>query len=289
MSETALPSPYVSDVTDASFERDAIERSMQVPVVVDFWAPWCGPCRVLGPLLERLAEEHAGTFELKKVNTDENPALASAFGVQSIPMVIGLRAGELAGHFVGALPESGVREVLSQLLPSEAEQLAAAAHELLAAGHTGEAEATFRRALELDPRAAVALVGLASLLATRDEADAALALLDRVDPGGLRPEADRLAASIRVRQSGAGDETGLRARVEANPGDLDARFTLAQLLAAAGRHEEALEHYLTIVKRDRAFREDGARKAMLDIFELLGPDSELADRCRSELAKALFR
>lgn len=289
MSETTAASRYVCEVTDASFERDAIELSKAVPVVVDFWAPWCGPCRVLGPLLERLADEFAGAFMLAKVNTDENPALASAFQVQSIPMVIGLRDGELAGHFVGALPENDVRDFLARLLPSPGEQLAAEAQELLAAGQSAEAEATFRRALELDPRAEAAMVGLASLLAARGEDDAALSLLERVGPGQRRQEADRLAASIRIRQSGAGDEAGLRARVEASPDDLEARFTLAQSLAAAGRHDEALAHYLTLVKRDRTFRDDGARKAMLDIFELLGPGSELADRFRAELAKILFR
>jgi putative thioredoxin len=286
---SAGASPHVSEVTDASFERDVIERSKTVPVVVDFWAPWCGPCRVLGPLLERLADEFAGAFALAKVNTDENPALASAFRVQSIPMVIGLRDGQLAGHFVGALPEDDVRDFLARLLPSDSEQLAAEAQALLDAGRDAEAEATFRRALELDPHAEAALVGLASILAARGDDEAALTMLERVGLGAYRQAADRLAASIRVRQSGAGDAAGLRARVEANPDDLEARLTLAQALAAAGHYEEALAHYLDIVKRDRTFRDDGARKAMLDIFELLGPGNELTDRFRSELARVLFR
>ncbi len=289
MADDSIARPIVVDVTDTTFEAEVLERSKEVPVVVDFWAPWCGPCRTLGPLLERLADEYAGAFVLAKVNVDESPGLSAAFRVQSIPMVIGLRDGALAAHFVGALPEGGVRDFLAQLLPSEGEQRAAAAAALLAAGKTSEAEAAFEDALKMDPRAAGALLGLATVRSQRgDDADA-LDLLDRVGPGPERQEADRLAAAIRIRQSGAGDEATARARVDANPDDLEARFALAQALAAAGRHDAALEQYLAILQRDRAFRDDGARKAMLDIFDLLGAGSDLADRYRSEMAKVLFR
>lgn len=289
MAEDLAPSPWVIEATNVDFEVQVVERSKQVPVVVDFWAPWCGPCRALGPLLERLAEEHAGAFVLAKVNTDENPELAAAFRVQSIPMVVGLRDGALAAQFVGALPESGVRDFLAELLPREGERLAADGAAQLAAGHTTEAEAAFRSALALDPRLAAALVGLATILSQRGEADEALALLDRVDLGPQRQTADRLAAAIRIRQSGSGDETALQAKVNVDPADLEARFTLAQALAASGRYDGALEHYLAVVQRDRTFRDDGARKAMLDIFDLLGAGNELTDRYRSELARVLFR
>jgi len=287
MAETA--SPLVFDVTDADFETQVIERSNQIPVVVDFWAPWCGPCRALGPLLERLVEEYGGKFALARVNADENPGLAGAFRVQSIPMVIGVRDGALAGHFVGALPESGVRDFLAQLLPSQGERKVAEGMALLDAGKSAEAEKIFREAMEIDPRADGARVGLATIHAQREEDDAALALLDQVAPGPHRQEADRLAATIRIRQSGAGDESELRARLEASPDDLETRLLLAQVLAANGRYDEALEQYLTIVKRDRSFRDDAARKAMIDIFDTLGPGNELADRYRSELATVLFR
>ncbi len=289
MPETADGNPWVINATDRDFESEVIERSKQVPVVVDFWAPWCAPCRVLGPLLERLAEEHAGAFVVAKVNTDDNPGLAEAFRVQSIPMVIGVRDGALAGHFVGALPESGVRDFLAQLLPSDGERLAEEGAALLAAGKTVDAEAAFRSALQREGGADRARVGLATILSGRGEDADALALLERVGPGPQRQDADRLAASIRIRQSGAGDEAALRARVESHPDDLEARFMLAQALAAGGRSDQALEQYLAIVQRDRSFRDDGARKAMLDVFDLLGPGNELADRYRSELAKVLFR
>ncbi len=289
MAAAGQASAWVIDATDGDFESAVIEHSKRVPVVVDFWAPWCGPCRTLGPLLERLADEHAGKFVLARVNIDENPGLAAAFRIQSIPMVIGLRDGAVIDQFIGALPESGVRDFLARVLPSAGEELAAQGAELLADGRIAEAEAVLRRAVELDPRADAALVGLARVLAERGDDVEALSLLDRVGPGPRRQEADRLAAALRIRQSGAGDEAAVRARVEANPDDLDARFTLAQLLAAGGKHGEALDQYLGIVQRDRHFRDDGARKAMLDIFDLLGPGSDLADRYRSELAKVLFR
>ena len=284
-----MAGPHVFDVTDADFESRVLARSQQVPVVVDFWAPWCGPCRTLGPLLERLTAEHAGAFELAKVNIDENPGLAGAFRVQSIPMVVGIRDGQLAGHFVGAQPEAAIRDFLARLLPSAADQDADEGTALLAAGKTAEAEAVFRQALAEDPRADKALIGLATILAGRNEDDAALQLLEQVESGPQRQAADRLAAAIRIRQSGDGDVQQLRDRLAADPNDLELRFTLAQALAAAGQHEEALQHYLAIVQRDRSFRDDGARKAMIDVFDLLGPGSDLADQYRSELAKSLFR
>jgi putative thioredoxin len=284
-----MASGLVFDASDADFETRVIQRSYQVPVVVDFWAPWCGPCRSLGPLLERLADEHAGAFELAKVNIDENPSLAQAFRVQSIPMVIGLRDGQLASHFVGAVPEAAVREFLARLLPTAGERRAEEGMGLLGAGREAEAEAAFRDVLAEDPRVDQALIGLATILDGREAYDEALALLDRVGLGPHRQAADRLAAAIRIRQSGVGDVDGLRARLAADPADLETRFTLAQALAAAGHHDEALGHYLAIVQRDRSFRDDAARKAMLDIFDLLGPGSDLTDRYRSELAKALFR
>jgi putative thioredoxin len=286
----AEPSPpLVIDATDADFDAQVIERSKRTPVVVDFWAPWCAPCRALGPLLERLANEHAGAFIVARVNTDENPGLAGAFRVQSIPMVLGVRDGAVVAHFVGALPESGVRDFLAQLLPSEGEEIAAEANKLLAEGKTAEAEQTFRHAIEIDPRADAARLGLSSILAQRGDVDGALALLDAIGPGPLRQDADRFAAGLRIRQSAPGDDAELRARLEANPTDLETRFALAQVLAAKSRYDEALEHYLTIVKQSRSFRDDAARKAMIDIFDLLGAGNDIADRYRSELATVLFR
>jgi putative thioredoxin len=281
-------SGWIIEVGDTDFESAVVERSAKTPVVVDFWAPWCGPCRALGPLLERLTEEHQGAFVLAKVNVDEAPGLSAALNIRSIPMVLGFRDRQVVAEFVGALPESGVREFLSKVLPSEADRLAVEGDEEYAAGRLAEAEANYRRALALDARGGRALVGLARLHAARGEDAAALELLERVLTGPLQQEAERLAAEIRVRQGGDGDERALRERLTADPADLPARLALAQILARAKNYSEALTHYLEIVRRDRTFRDGVARKAMLDIFELLGPRHETTEHFRSELAKVLF-
>jgi len=276
------------DTGDRDFETAVIQRSKQIPVVVDFWAPWCGPCRTLGPLLERLADEHRGAFILAKVNVDENPGLSAALNVQSIPMVLGFRDGQIVSEFVGALPEAGVRQFLTKVLPSEADGLATTGMQQLAEGKTADAEASLQRALEIDPRCERALLAMATIRTNRDQHQDAMALLDRIPPGALRQDADRLAAEIRIRQAGGGDEQSLRAKVAADPTDLETRLLLGQVLAAASKYEDALREYLEIVRRDRNFQEAAARKAMLDIFDLLGSEHELTNRYRSELAKVLF-
>jgi putative thioredoxin len=192
-------------------------------------------------------------------------------------------------EFVGALPEPNVREFLARVLPSESEKAAQRGLDLLAGGQAEEAEQAFHEAMELDPRCDAALVGTMKLLTDRGDDEAALELSERVTPGTPeRQEADHLAASIRIRQAGAVDDTGLRARIEKDAGDLEARFELGQVLAAKGQYEEALQQYLEIVRRDREFQEEAARKAMLDVFELLGSGDPLVERYRSELAKVLF-
>jgi putative thioredoxin len=281
-------SDWVIDAGEHDFESQVLERSKEIPVVVDFWAPWCGPCRTLGPLLERLADEYDGAFVLVKVNVDANPQLAAALRVQSIPMVLGFRDGTVVSEFVGALPESAVHEFLRRVLPTEADRLAAEAEQLLAADKQAEAEAACRAALEQDARCSRALVTLATILAGRGEVGAALELLDRVDPGPVRQSADRLAAELRIRNAGEEDEAALRAALTATPGDLDTRFRLAQVLAAHSHYPEALEEYLAIIRRDREFQDGAARRAMLDIFDLLGAGDGIVEHYRAELAKVLF-
>ena len=279
-------SEWVIEVGDADFESAVLKRSETTPVVVDFWAPWCGPCRALGPLLERLAAEHQGAFILAKVNVDEAPAVSEAFGIQSIPAVKGFRDGVLVGEFVGAQPEATVRKLLELVLPTAADGLVARAATLAPEA----AEAALREALELEPRHARALLELARRLAARGDTTGALQLLERVSPPSpLVGESERLAAELRMRTDGAGDQAALRARIAADPDDLAARLDLGRTLAALGKHEDALAELLDVVRRDPHFADDGARKAMVDLFAVLGSDDPLTDRYRNELAKALFR
>ena len=282
---------WTVDVNEKDFEQDVLERSYSVPVVLDFWAPWCGPCRAIGPVLEKLADEQAGKFVLAKVNVDENPALAQSFQISSIPAVKAVKEGAIANEFLGALPEPAIREFVEGLIPSEADSLAQQGQDLQEQGKDQGAESLYRAALSKDERQPKALLGLARLLAGKEEHADALALLGRIPPNAREHDtAQQLAAQIRVKQTGAnaGEEAAYREKIEADPNDLDARFELAQILAASTRYEEALTEYLEIVKKDRAFRDDGARKAMLEIFEVVGARGELADRFRSELAKVLF-
>lgn len=278
------------DVPETDFEREVLDRSKDVPVVVDVWAPWCAPCRVLGPVLERLAEQHRGAFVLAKVNADECPGVSQALRVQSIPAVRAFRDGQLVAEFVGAQPEGVVREFIAAILPTEADRLARDGEQRVAAGDAAGAEAGFRDALARDPRQARALLGLARLLADRDDIDGALALLERILPGTpVARDAERLAATLRTLRDGAGDDAPLRARIAADPADLAAHLALGRVLAARGEHEAALLEFLEVVRRDRQFEDDAARKAMVDLFEVLGPQNPLVDRFRGELAKALFR
>jgi putative thioredoxin len=242
-------------------------------------------------VLERLADEQQGKFVLAKINVDENPMLAQAFGIRSIPAVKAVRNGAITGEFLGAQPEPMIRQFVEQLLPSEAEALAQEGSRLEEQGKAQGAESLYRAALSKDANQSQALVGLARLLIERGEEADALSLLVRVPLNSAEyAAAQQLSAQLRFKQTGvsADDEQQYREKLTANPDDVEARFDLSQVLAALGRYEEALTELLEIVKKDRKFRDDGARKAMLEIFEVVGPRSDLAEHYRSELAKVLF-
>jgi putative thioredoxin len=282
---------WTIDVDEENFELAVLEQSKEVPILVDFWAEWCGPCKVLGPVLERLAEEYAGAFIVAKVNVDENSSLAAAFHIQGIPAVKLFKDGDLASEFTGALPEPMVREFLSKYLPSAADKQAIAAAALEAEGKTAEAKALYQAILESDPNHAKSLLGLGRLAMNAGDNDTALDFLDKISVvADERKEADRLIARLKLHSGAAAqDLEALRAKVEAEPDNLDARLALAQALADMENYQQALPQLLDIVKTDRSFRDDAARKAMVQIFDVLGSDDPLTDQYRTELAKVLFR
>ncbi len=280
---------WTIEAGEDNFEADVLERSHEVPVLVDFWAPWCGPCRVLGPVLEKLADEYSGKFVLAKINVDESPSIAGAFGVQGIPAVKLIKDGEIAGEFTGALPEPAVREMLSRYLPSEYDEQADEAADLEEQGKSADAQTIYQSILDAEPTHAKSLLGLGRVLMNAGDRDGALETLERISPAAEeRKIADRLIARLQLQGDQSVDEATLRQKLAAQPDSLEARFELAQALAANEKFEEALSEFLDIVKSDREFRDDGARKAMVQIFEVLGPDHPLTDKYRSELATVLF-
>ena len=284
---------FVIDVRDADFVAAVVERSHEVPVVVDFWAPWCGPCRNLGPVLERLAAEYAGAFVLAKVDIDQSPAVAGQLQIKSIPLVIAFKDGAAVSEFSGAQPEPAVRQFLESILPSGADLEARKGDEAAAMGDTAAAEAAYAAALAEDARHPVALLGMAKLLGNRGEPQAGLELLARmgIAPRGLEQEAERLAAELRAAATpvDTSDLEPLKQAAEARPDDLRAGLDYAQALVASRAYDQALPLLIALVERDKTFADEGARKSLLDVFEILGSGHDLTKRYRAKLAAALFR
>ena len=309
----------VNDVTTATFEAEVIEASMNQPVVIDFWAPWCGPCRALTPILEKLAGEYQGKVKVVKINSDENQELAAAFRVRSIPYVAALVGGQLADQFMGAQPEGQVRAFFDKVLQMFAQALPEAAaalenqeppaipptpaeikrHEAAQKVQNGDLEgaiADLKAALALDPGAMSARMDLAELEMGVDRYDAAkqhLAMVDlkpedREEAARLESLKARIATLEAVQDLPATEE--LQAKVDANPKDHQARYDLAQAQIAEGAFEAALEHLLDIVRTDRKWNEEAARKAMINAFNMLGGNEEyaaLVSAYRKKLATAL--
>ena len=273
---------YVLEVSEATFASDVIARSSEVPVVVDFWAPWCGPCRTLGPTLEKLAAEARGAFLLAKLNVDDNPHLAAEYGVQGIPAVKAFRDGRVVEAFTGALPEGRVREFLRKVAPTEADRALAEGKSLLATRHWAQAEAAFRKVLADQPGSGPAALGRLKALLAEGRGCAASAALEDFPRSDEYPLAERLAPLAR-----------LLCEVESPDGpmpedDLEALYYNSARLLARGQWEAGLDGLLDVQRQDKRFRKGEARQAMLGVFDLLGDDDPTTREYRNELASVLF-
>lgn len=274
---------YINDVATSEFKQRVVERSHDVPVVVDFWAEWCAPCRTLGPMLERATTEANGDFELAKVDVDQNQALASQFEVQGIPTVVGFRDGQAVSRFTGAIPEDQLETWLSDLVPDQLDQAVAQARDHLLAGDETSAERVYRDVLEEDAEHVEAAIGLATLLLPTDRSNEAIELLESVP---ATDEVERMLAAARLR-SPTGDIGELEAALDSRPDDPDLRLELASALAGAESYERALEYFINLVRQYPDYRE-AARLRMLDLFKVLGEENELTAQYRTKLANALF-
>ncbi|WP_435016753.1 tetratricopeptide repeat protein [Tundrisphaera sp. TA3] len=284
-----LPVGRVFDVTAETFLDDVVERSATIPVVVDFWAEWCQPCRTLGPILEKLAHEYDGAFLLAKADTAKLGDIAAGFGVRSIPAVFAVRDKKIVDSFVGAQPESMIRAWLARVLPSPAEILSAEALGL-EAGDPAAAEARYREALAAAPDFVPAKAGLARLALAGGRIDEAREIVEALARRGyLEPEVESIQAELALKSSGAsaGDIPRLREDLAAAPGDLPRQLALAEALAAAGETTEALDLALDLVERDRRNTGESARKLMISLFHLLPADSEIVTDYRRRLSFAL--
>jgi len=286
---TTTTQTYVINVTDQTFAAEVLERSHTVPVVVDFWAEWCGPCRMLGPVMEKLAQEYQGKFILAKIDVDQNPQVAMQFQVQGIPAVKAFFNGKQVGEFTGAQPEPQVRKFVDSLVPSTADLYARQGYEWEMNGQLPMAVENYKAALAEKADHYPAMVGLGRTLLKQGHIDEATGLLDTI-PAGVRERAvaDSLLATAQFRHHAANrTESELRADL-ANGGGTASRYALACLLATEERYSEALDEFLTIVRTDRAYEDDGARKAMLALFTIIGEEQDLTRSYRRKLANALF-
>jgi putative thioredoxin len=283
----------IKDTTTTAFATDVIKESRQQPVLVDFWAPWCGPCRQLTPVLEKAVLEAAGAVKLVKMNIDEHPAIAGQLGVQSIPAVIAFSDGQPLDGFMGAVPESQVKDFIKRLAGKN-DLITEALDEARQAVEQGDLEnatAIYSAILERAPDNADAIAGLGAILLDAGDEDAVNVLLDEAPPAALdQPALAGLKARIALVQEvrGLGDPAELERRLQADPKDHGARFEMAMIQNARGERMEAAESLLSIVKADRTWRDDGARSQLLKFFEAWGMTDEATLAARRKLSSLLF-
>ena len=290
------PAPATSDLikegSDADFMADVIEASKTQPVIVDFWATWCGPCRQLTPALEKAVMAAKGAVKLVKIDVDKNPAYAGQLRVQSIPTVYAFVDGKPVDGFMGAVPDSQLKAFIDRLAgeapPSEVDELLAMAFESLDVGDVGGAAQAYAQALQLEPENVKAIAGLARCYLTGGDTERAAEVVAMAPEGAKDTELDSVRAALTLASAAGGETADLDRRLAADPDDHEARFELAKVLAGQGDMAGAADHLLTIIARDREWNDQAARKQLLTVFEAVGYSSEVAKQGRRKLSSILF-
>ena len=286
----------IRDGSDQTFMEDVIEASKEAPVLVDFWAPWCGPCKTLTPIIEKAVTGQGGKVKLVKINIDENPGIAGQLGVRSIPAVFAFDKGQPVDAFMGAVPESQITQFIEKLLSGtdDGKALTEAieqADEMLAAGDVGGAAQLYATVINHDPNQVAAIAGLARCYLANGDVERARETLD-LAPEDKRSNAAWMSAdtavTLQADAPSADEFAGAIAKVEAAPTDWNARHELAEALMAAGRHGDAVEHLLTILKADLAWEDGKARETLLKVFEAAGPKDPVTVEGRRKLSSLMF-
>lgn len=294
-SDAAEQPGLIKDTTTQGFRQDVVAESMNQPVLVDFWAPWCGPCKQLTPVIEKVIKAAGGKVKLVKMNIDEHPQIPGQLGIQSIPAVIAFQRGQPIDGFMGAQPESQIKAFIEKLVgpmgPGATEELVAAAQEALEAGDAAGAGELYANVLALEPENVPALAGLARLHLDMGDLEGAKGILATApEAKASDPALAAVRAAIELAEQAAslGDTAELEAKVAANPGDHQARFDLALALNAHDKRDEAVDQLVAIIKADRTWNDDGARKQLLQFFEAWGHMDDASVAGRRKLSTLLF-
>ena len=292
LGETPTKADLIKEGSDQGFAADVVEASKVQPVIVDFWATWCGPCRTLGPMIEKAVLEAKGAVKLVKIDVDKNPVFAGQLRVQSIPTVYAFKDGKPVDGFMGAVPESQIKDFIKRLTagagPSDLDLLLEDAKADLEAGDIGGAAQAYAQVLQAAPDNVAAIAGLARCYLSGGDLERAKEIVDMAPAGASDAELASVRAALTLAAEATAETAGLERRIAANPDDHQARFELAKALAGRGQMAEAADHLLEIIARDRTWNDEAARKQLLTVFEAAGPMSDVAKSGRRRLSSILF-